>query len=161
MSDSLGPHRLQHSRLPCPSPSPRVYSNSCPSSRWCHPTISSSVCPLLLLPSFFPSITVFTNESALHIRRPKYWNFSIGPSNKYLGLISFRIDWFHLLAVQETLMSLLQHHSVKHRFFGSQPSLWSHSHNCTWLLEKPKLWVYGSLPAKWYLCFLIYYPGLS
>ena len=72
-------------------------------------------CPLLLLPSFFPSIGVFSNESALHIRWPKYWSFSfsISPSNEYSGLISFRIDWFDLLAVQGTLRSLLQHHSSK------------------------------------------------
>ena len=72
-------------------------------------------CPLLLLPSMFPYIRVFSNESALCIRRPKYWSFgvSISPSNEYSGLISFRVDWFDLLAVQGTLMSLLQHHSLK------------------------------------------------
>ena len=72
-------------------------------------------CPLLFLPSLFPSIRVFSNESALHIRRPKYWNFSfsISPSNEYSGLISFRIDWFDLLAVQGALKSLLQHQSLK------------------------------------------------
>ena len=72
-------------------------------------------CPLLLLPSIFPSINIFSNESALHIRWPKYWsfNFSISPSNEYSGLISFRIDWFHLLAVQQTCKSLLQHPSSK------------------------------------------------
>ena len=71
--------------------------------------------PLLLLPSIFPSIRVFSNESVLHIRWPKYWSFSfsISPSNEYSGLISFRIDWFDLLAVQETLKSLLQYHSSK------------------------------------------------
>ena len=69
--------------------------------------------PLLLLPSIFPSIRVFSNELALHIRWPKYWSFSISPSSEYSGLISFRIDWFDLLAVQETLESLLQHHSSK------------------------------------------------
>ena len=71
--------------------------------------------PLLLLPSIFPSIRVFFNESVLHIRWPKYWSFSfsISPSNEYSGLISFRMDWFDLLAVQGTLMSLLQHHSSK------------------------------------------------
>ena len=71
--------------------------------------------PLLLLPSIFPSIRVFSNESALHIRWPKYWSFSfnIGPSNEYQGLISFRMDWLDLLAVQGTLKSLLQHHSSK------------------------------------------------
>ena len=69
--------------------------------------------PLLLLPSIFPSIRVFSSESALHIRWPKYWSFSISPSTEYSGLISFRIDWFDLLAVQGTLKSLLQHHSLK------------------------------------------------
>ena len=79
--------------------------------------------PLLLLPSIFPSTRVFSNESALHIRWPKYWSFSlsISPSNEYSRLISFRNDWFDLLAVQGTLKSLLQHHSSKHQFFGSQP----------------------------------------
>ena len=69
--------------------------------------------PLLLLPSIFPSIRVFSKESILHIRWPKYWSFSISPSNEYSGLISFRMDWFDLLAVQGTLKSLLQHHSSK------------------------------------------------
>ena len=69
--------------------------------------------PLLLLPSIFPSIRVFSNESVLYIRWPKYWSFSISPANEYSGLISFRIDWFDFLAVQGTLKSLLQHHSSK------------------------------------------------
>ena len=70
-------------------------------------------CPILLLPSIFPSIRVFSNESALHIRWPKYWSFSISPSNEYSGLISFRIDSFDLLTVQGTLRSLIQHHNLK------------------------------------------------
>ena len=112
VSDSLRPHGLQHARPPCPSPTPGVYSDSCPLSRWCHPTISSSCHPLLLLPPIFPRIRVFSNESVLHIRWPKYWSFSvnISPSNEYPGLISFRMDWLDLLAVQGTLKSLLQHH---------------------------------------------------
>ena len=91
-----------------------------------------------LLPSVFPSIRVFSSELSLCIRWPKYWSFSfsISPSNEYSGLISFRTDWFYPLAVQGTLKSLLQHHSSKHQFFGAQPSLWSNSHNHTWLLEK-------------------------
>ena len=82
-------------------------------------------CPLLLLPSTFPSITIFSNESALRIRWPKYWSFSfsISPSDEYSGPISFRIDWLDLLAVQETLKSLLQHHSSKAQFFAAQISL--------------------------------------
>ena len=112
MSNSLQPHGLQHARHPCPSPTPRAYSSSCPLSRWCHPTTSS---PLLLPPSIFPNIRVFSNESVLHIRWPKYWSFSfsISPSNEYSGLISFRVDFLDLLAVQGTLKSLLQYHSSK------------------------------------------------
>ena len=91
---------------------PGVYPNSCPMSRWCHPTISSCH-PLLLLPSIFPSIRVFSNESVLCIRWPKYWSLSISPSSEYSGLISFRMDWLDVLAVQGTLKSLLQHHSSK------------------------------------------------
>ena len=114
MSDSLQPHGLQHARFPCSSPSPRAWSNSCPLSWWCHPTISSpSHHPLLLLPSISPSIRVFSNELPLPIRWPKYWSFSISPSNGYSGLISFRIYWFDLLAVQGTLKSLIEHHNSK------------------------------------------------
>ena len=93
---------------------PEVCSNSCPLTWVCHPTISSSVALPLLLPSIFPSIRVFSNESALHIRLPKYWSFSfsISPSNEYSGLISFKINWCDL-AVQGTLKSLLQHHTSK------------------------------------------------
>ena len=82
-------------------------------------------CPFLLPPSFFPSIRVFSSESVLHIRWPKYWSssFSISPSNDYLGLISFRMDWLDRFAVQGTLKSLLQHHSRKHQFFRAQLSL--------------------------------------
>ena len=114
MSNSLQPHRLQHTRPPCPSPTPRVYSNSCLLSQWYQPPISSCY-PLLLPPSIFPSIRVFSNESVLCIRWPKYWSFSfsISPSNEYPGLISFRMNCLDLLAVQGTLKSLLQHHSSK------------------------------------------------
>jgi len=93
---------------------PRAYSNSSPLSQWCHPPISSCH-PLLLLPSIFPSIRVFSNESVLCIRWPKYWSFSFStsPSSEYSGLVSFKIDWVDLLAVQGTLKSLLQHHSSK------------------------------------------------
>jgi len=115
MSDSLWPHGLQHARLPCLSPTPRACSNSCPLSRWCHPTISSSVIPFSSCLRSFPAISVFSNELVLWIRWPKYWSFSFGisPSNEYSGLISFRMDWLDLLAVQGALKSLLQHHSSK------------------------------------------------
>ena len=104
------PHGLQHIRLPYPL-FPGVCSNSCPLSQWCYLTISSSVAPF----SIFPSIRVFSYESALHIRWPKYWSFSfsISPSNEYSGLISFKIDWFELLAAQGTLTSFLQHHRIE------------------------------------------------
>ena len=94
---------------------------------------------LLLLSSIFPSIRVFSNESVLCIGWPKYWSFSFSTSlsNEYSGLISFRIDWFGLLAVQGTLPGVFSSTTVqKHQFFGIRPSLWSSSHICTWLLEK-------------------------
>ena len=117
MFDSLRPHELQHARPPCLSPTPGAYPNSCPSSRDAiqpsHPLSSPSPA------SIFPTIRVFSNESALHIRWPKHWSFSfsISPSNEYSGLISFRIDRFDLLVVQGTLKSLLQHHSSKASIF--------------------------------------------
>ena len=95
------------------------------------------LCHPLLLSSIFPSIMVFSNELALRIEWPKYWSFSISPSSGYLGLISFRIDWFDLLGVQGTLKSLFSSTTVwKHQSFGAQPSLWSCSHICTWLMGK-------------------------
>ena len=98
LSDSLQPHGLNHTRLPCPSPTPRACSNSCPLSQWCYPTISSFVIPFSSYLPPFPA-SVFINESVLHIRWQKYWSFSISPSSEYPGLISFRIVWFDLLAV--------------------------------------------------------------
>ena len=112
MSDSLRPHESQHARPPCPSPAPGVHRLM--SFDLVLPSSHLILCrPLLLLPSIFPSIRVFSNESALRIRWPKYWHFSfnISPSNQYSRLISFRIDWS--LAVQGTLKCLLQHLSSK------------------------------------------------
>ena len=108
-------HELQHARPPCPSPTPTACSNSMSIESVMPSSHLTLCCPLLLLPSIFPSIRIFSNESVLHIRWPKYWSFSfsISPSNEYSGLISLRIDWFDLLAVQGTLKSLLQHHSSK------------------------------------------------
>ena len=123
MSHSLQSHGLQHARLPCPSLSPRVFSNPCPLIQWCYLTVSSSGVPFSsCLQSF--RIRVFFIGSALHIRWPKYWSFSISPSNEYSGLISFRIDWFDLLAIQETIKSLLSTTIWKYQFFSIQPSLW-------------------------------------
>ena len=115
MSASLQSHGLQHTRPPCPSPTPGVYSNSM-SIEWVMPfNHLIFCCPLLLLPSIFPRIRGFSSESALHIRWPRYWSFSFNtsPSNGYSGLISFRMDWLDLFAVQGTLKSLLQHNSLK------------------------------------------------
>ena len=106
MSTSLGPHGLQHTRVPCPSLFPKVCSNSCPLSQWCHPTIFI-LCPLFsCLQSFLESGSFLMSQ---------YWSFSfsISPSNEYSGLISFRMDWFDLPAVHGTLNRLLQHHSSK------------------------------------------------
>ena len=119
MSDSLRPHEPQHSRPPCQSPTPRVYSNSCPLNQWCHPTISSSVIPFSRLQSFpasgsFQMSQLFTlGDQSIGVSAS-----AIRPSNEYSGLISFRMDWLDLLAVQGTLKSLLiksllQHHSSK------------------------------------------------
>ena len=130
MSDSLRPHEPQHARPPSPSPTPRVHPNPCPLSVM--PSNHLILCrPLLLLPSIFPSIRILSNESALHIRWPKYWSFSfnISPSNEHPGLVSFRMDWLDLLEVQGTLKSLFQHHSSKasilwcSAFFNVQLSL--------------------------------------
>ena len=177
MSNSLRSHRLQHARLPCPSSTPGACSNSCPSSQWCHPIISTSVVPFSSCLQSFPAsgsfpmsqfftsggqnigtsaftispsneysglmsfrmdwldilevqgnlkstVQKFSNESVLHIRRPKYWSFSfsISISNEYLGLVCFRMNWLDLLAVQETLKSLLQYHSSKASILCTQLS---------------------------------------
>ena len=114
VSESLRTHESQHTRHPCPSTAPGVHTNSChrvgDAIQPSHPLSSP-----LLLPQIPHSIRVFSNESTLHMRWPKYWSFSfsISPSKEHLGLISFKMDWLDLLAVQGTLKSLLQHHSSK------------------------------------------------
>ena len=140
MSDSLQPHGLQCTRLPCPSPTNSQSLLTLMSIKLVMPSNCLILChPLLLLPSIFPSIRVFSNESALLIRWPKDWNFrfSISPSSEYSGLISYRMDWFDLLCVLGTLKNLAHHHSSKASiiqhiaFFMVQLS-----EICTWLLEK-------------------------
>ena len=140
VSNSLWSHGLQHARLPCPSPSPGVCSNSCPLSQWRHPTISSSVVPFSSCSQScpasgsFPVSWLFTSGGQILELQPK-------SSSEYSGLISFRTEYFYLLAVQGTLKSLLQHHNSKHQCFkhqeASKPSWWSNSYICTRLLEKP------------------------
>ena len=127
MSDSLRPHESQHARPPCLSPTPRVHSNSyLLSIESVTPSNHLILCrPLLLLPSIFPLIRVFSSESNLHMKWLKYWSFSfsISPSNEHAGLISFRMDWLDLLAVQGTLKSLLQHNSSKASILQCSPFL--------------------------------------
>ena len=108
VSTSLRPHALKHARLPCPSPTPRACSNSCPSSQRCHPTILSSVIPFSSCLQSFSESGSFLMSQFFIIRWPKYWSFSfnISPSNAYSGWISFRIDWFDVLAAPGTLKSL-------------------------------------------------------
>jgi len=116
LSNSLWHHGLQHAKPPYPSPTPGAYSNSFMSIESVMPPNHLILCcPLLLSPSISPSIRIFSNESVLQIRWPKYWSFSfsISPCNVYSGLISFRMDWLNRLAVQGSLKSFLQHHNSK------------------------------------------------
>ena len=142
-SDSLRPHGPQHVRPPCPSPT----SRSLPKLMSTESVISSShliLCyPLLLLPSIFPSIRVFSNESTLNIRWPKCWSisFNISPSNVHPGLISFTMAWLDLLAVQGTLKSLLQHHSSKASNIWCSGSLFTFGQ-----LSFFFLYIHGSFP---------------
>ena len=163
MSDSLWPRGLQHARLPWPSLSLGVCSNSCPLSWWCHPTISSSASLFSFCPQSFPASRSFSNELALCIRWQKYWSFSfsISPSNEYSGKISFRIDWFNFLAVQGTLKSLLQHHSLKASILRCS-TFFTVLHPYMTTGETIVLTI-QTLLAKWCLCFLICcsIPGLG
>ena len=148
MSDSLWPHELQHTRPPCPSPTPgvtqthvhRVGDAIQPS----HPLL-----PLLLLPSIFTRIRVFSNQSVLCIRWPKYWSvsFNISPSNEYSGL-RFSLGWTGCISLQSKGLSRVFSNTTgqKHQFFSAQLSLGSNSHIYTWLLEK--LWLDRPLSAK-------------
>ena len=117
-----------------------------------HNVLKSRVITLRLI---FPSIRIFSSESALHIRWPKYWSFNFSNSlfNKYSGLISFMIGWFDLLIVQGNLKSLLQHHGLKASILWCSACFMSNFHIRTWLLEKPSFWFFGPLPAKWCLFF--------
>ena len=152
MSNSLRPHELQHTRLPCPSLSPAVCSNSCPLSRWCHPTISSSVTPFSFCLQSLPASGSFL------MSQPSQ---SMGASASASVLPTNSQSWFPLgltglISLQSKgLSGVFSNTAVqKHQFFSTQPSMWSNSHIHSWLLEKPYLWLYGSLLPKWCLCFL-------
>ena len=134
LSNSLRPDGLQHSGFPVHHQLPELTQTHIHQ-------VSDTIQPShpLLPPSIFPSVRVFSNKSVLHIRWPEYWSFgfSISPSNEYSGLISFRMDWLDLLAVQGTLKSLLQHHSSKASILWRSAFFIVHLSHCTWLLEKP------------------------
>ena len=126
MSNSLRPHGLQHARPSRPSPTPRVYPNSCPLSRWCHPTISSSAVPFSPCLQSFPASGSFLMSQLFALGGQSTgasFSFSISPFNEYSRLIPFRIDWFNL-AAQGTLKSLLKTTVQKYQFISVQPSLW-------------------------------------
>ena len=147
MSDSLQPHGLQHARLPCPSLSPGVCSDSCPLSPWCHPTISSSNVPLSSCLQSFPASGSFLMS----------WLFASGGQNSSLITILliniqdwFPLGWTCLISLQSKELSRVFSNTTaqKHQFFSIQPSLWFNSHIHTWLLEKPQLWLRGPVLAK-------------
>ena len=153
VSDSLLPHELQHVRPPCSSPTPGVHPNSCTLSQWCHLTISSSIVPFSCLQSFpasgsFPMSQFFESGGQ-----------SIGASASVLPMNIqdlFTLGLTGLISLQSKGLSRVFSNTVqKHQFFGTQLSAWSNSHIHTWLLEKPWLWLYRPLVAKWCLCFLI------
>ena len=139
MSDSLRPHGLQHARPPCPSPTPRVYSNSCPLSWWCHPTISSSVVPFSSCPQSFPASGSFLMSQLFTLGSQ-----SIGVSASTSVLPVSTQDWSPLgwigwISLQSKGLSRVFSNTTvqKHQFFGTQLYLWSNSHIHKWLLEKP------------------------
>ena len=122
--DTLQPHELQHARPPYPSPTPGVYQNLCALSRWCHPTISSSVVPFSSYPQSFPASGSFKWASSSHqVAKVLSFSFNISPSNEHPGSISFRMGWLDLLAVQRTLKVFSKTTVQKHQFFGAQLSL--------------------------------------
>ena len=161
LSDSLRTHELQHARPPCPSPTPGVHANSCPSSPWCHPAISSSIVPFSTYPQTLPASESFpmsqlfawsgqsTGVSALASVLPKNTHIAL----EWTGWISLQSKGFSRVFSNTTIQ--------KHQFFGTQPSLWFNSLIHTWLLEKPQLWLYRPMSAKWCLWFLIHCLGLS
>ena len=138
VSNSLWPHGLQHTRLPCPSPTPRAHSNSCPLSQWCHPTISSSVVPFCSCLQSFPASGSFIRSQLFdQVAKVLELQLQHSPSNEYSGVIFFRMDWLDLLAVQGTYQesSTPQCKSINFLVlsFLYSPTLTS----ILWLLEKP------------------------
>ena len=157
----MWPHGLQHTRLPCPSLWPGIWSNSCPFCLWCYPTISSSVAPFSSCPHSYLASGSF----------PMSWLFessgqSIGASASVLpaniqGFYPLRLTGLISLLSKGLSRVFFSPIVWKHQFFSALPSLWFNSHICTWLLEEQQLWLYGPLLTKWCLCFLICCLGLS
>ena len=162
VSDFSPLHGLQHARLPCPSPTPRVYSDSCPLSRWCHPTISSSVIPFSSRLQSFPA----SGSSQMSQFFPS-GSQSIGVSASASVLSMNTQDWLllgwtGLISLVPKGLSRVFHTTVqRHQFFGTQISLWFNTHIHTWLLEKPYLWLDRPFLRRWFLWFLICCLGWS
>ena len=161
MADSWWLHRLQHTKLSCPSLSPGACSNSRPLSWWCYPTMLSSVIPFSSCHQSFPILRSF----------PVSWLFishdqNIGASASVLPMNIegwFPLGWNGWISLLSKGLSIVFSNTTvrKHQFFGTQPSLWSNSHIHTWLLEKPELWLYGELCPPSDVCFLIHCEDLS
>ena len=157
VSDSLQPHRLQHSRFPWPSQTSRAYSNSCPLSWWCHPTISSSGAPFSTCPQSFPALGAFL-VSQLFSSSGQSTGASASASVLPMNIQNwFHLEWTGWISWQSRGLSRVFSNTTvqKHQFFSAQPSLWPNSNILTRILEKPYLWLYGPLSPKWCLCFLI------
>ena len=163
MSDSLWPNGLQHTSLPCLSQSPRICLNLFPLKQWFYPTISSSVTPFSSCPQSFPASGSFLMSQFFTSGGQ---NIGVSPSASVLPMNIqgwFPLGLTDLISLQSKGLSRVFSSTTiwKYQFFGAQPFLWSNSHIPTWLLEKPKLWIYGPMSAKWCLCFVIYCPCLS
>ena len=153
MSNYLQSHGLQLATLPCPSLSPRVCSNSCLLNRWYYLTISSSVTLFSFCLQSFPASGSFPMSQFLSGAQSMGTTASVLSMNVQ-GWFPLGLNGFFLQS--KGLSRVFSSTTIwRHHFFGAQSSLWSNSHICTWLLEKPELWLYGSLSAKWFLCFLI------
>ena len=162
MSDSLRPHESQHTRPPCPLPTPRVHPNPCLLSWWCHPAISSSVIPFSSGPQSFPASGSF-QMSQLFISGGQSIEASASESSLPMNIQGwFLLGLTGLISLLSKGLSRVFSDTTiqKNQIFSTQPSLWSNSKVCTWLLEKSQLWLYRSLLVKWCLCFLLHSLGL-
>ena len=154
VSDSLQPHGLQHARLSCPSPSPGVFPSSYPLNLWCHPTISTSVTLFFFCLQSFPASGSFSMTQVFFASGGQILELQHQSFQRVFMIDFFYMDWLDLFAVHRTLKSLLRTTAQKHEFFNALPSLWSSSHICTWLLERPEPWLYGPFVSKvMYLLF--------